>query len=342
MIPLKAPFPYFGGKTTAAPLIWQALGHCPNYVEPFFGSGAVLLNRPHAPKIETVNDADGFLCNVWRALQADPHAVAQWCDWPVNECDQHAIHTWLVEQRETFVARLMGDPDYYDAKVAGRWLYGICCWIGSGWCSGKGSWQSVNGQLVHLGDAGQGVHRQRIQLGNAGQGVHRHRVHLGGPGSPGQGIHGKSAQDRLLEWFTALQARLRFVRVCCGDWSRVMGPSVTWKHGLTGIVLDPPYSAEEGRAPHLYRLEDLAIAHYVRDWCEANGDNALLRIVLCGYGTVHDTLLEHGWRRAMWTANGGLGNQRHDGNYTNKDRETLWFSPACLRTEAERQLSLFV
>ena len=206
--PLQAPFPYFGGKSRAAPLIWQALGNPVNFVEPFAGSLAVLLQRPHVPHIETVNDACAYLANVFRALRADHAGVAQWCDQPPNEADQHAIHSWLVNQRHTFTARLMGDPDYYDAQIAGRWLYGVCCWIGRGWCSGNGPWQSVEGQLVHLGDAGRGVHRQLVHLGSTGQGVHRQRVHLG---DAGQGTEG------LLAWFAALQARLRYVRVCCGD-----------------------------------------------------------------------------------------------------------------------------
>lgn len=40
---LRAPFPWFGGKSRAAPLIWEALGDVRNYVEPFAGSLAVLL-----------------------------------------------------------------------------------------------------------------------------------------------------------------------------------------------------------------------------------------------------------------------------------------------------------
>lgn len=64
---LTAPFPYFGGKSRAAPLIWERLGNTPNYVEPFAGSLAVLLARPHAPGTETVNDLDGLLSNAWRA-----------------------------------------------------------------------------------------------------------------------------------------------------------------------------------------------------------------------------------------------------------------------------------
>lgn len=61
--PLQAPFPYFGGKSVIAPRIWEAFGDVPNYVEPFFGSGAVLLARPDShqwwDRTETVNNLDG-------------------------------------------------------------------------------------------------------------------------------------------------------------------------------------------------------------------------------------------------------------------------------------------
>ena len=87
-VPLVAPFPWFGGKTRAAPLIWDALGPVEHYIEPFAGSLATLLLRPTPPGLETVNDADGFLCNAWRALAAAPEATAEWADWPVNECDK--------------------------------------------------------------------------------------------------------------------------------------------------------------------------------------------------------------------------------------------------------------
>src|SRR5215831_18679970 len=88
--PAHAPFPWFGGKSRAAPLIWDALGDVPNYSEPFAGSLAVLLLRPHAPHLETVNDKDAFVANVFRALQAAPDAVAAACDRQVNEAELHA------------------------------------------------------------------------------------------------------------------------------------------------------------------------------------------------------------------------------------------------------------
>ena len=50
---LKTPFPWFGGKSRAASLIWDRFGSPANYVEPFAGSLAVLLSRPDAPTIET-------------------------------------------------------------------------------------------------------------------------------------------------------------------------------------------------------------------------------------------------------------------------------------------------
>jgi DNA adenine methylase len=49
---LQAPFPYFGGKSRVAEIVWARFGDVDNYVEPFFGSGAVLLARPQTGKIE--------------------------------------------------------------------------------------------------------------------------------------------------------------------------------------------------------------------------------------------------------------------------------------------------
>ena len=138
---LKAPFPWFGGKSRIASEVWERFGNVPNYVEPFFGSGAVLLNRPHAPKIETVNDLDGYLANFWRALQRDPDGVAEHADNPVNENDLHARHIWLVNQKQSLVKSLEGNPDYYDPRIAGYWVWGISCWIGGEFCSGVGPWR---------------------------------------------------------------------------------------------------------------------------------------------------------------------------------------------------------
>ena len=78
MHPLKAPFPFFGGKSRVADNVWSRFGNVPNYVEPFAGSLAVLLGRPHIPGCETVNDKDCYISNFWRSLRQDSQGVARW------------------------------------------------------------------------------------------------------------------------------------------------------------------------------------------------------------------------------------------------------------------------
>ena len=121
---LRAPFPWFGGKSRVAHIVWQYFGNVPNYVEPFAGSLAVLLGRPHTPRTETVNDLTCMVANFWRALQHAPDEVARHCDYPVNEADLHARHRWAIGRAE-FRERMKWEPDYYDAKIAGWWVWGI-------------------------------------------------------------------------------------------------------------------------------------------------------------------------------------------------------------------------
>ena len=309
--PLRAPFPWFGGKRKVAAAVWARFGDVRNYVEPFFGSGAVLLGRPQPlAGNETINDLDGYVANFWRATKDAPDEVARWAANPVNENDLHARHAWLLQQRDLLRPRLEGDPHWYDAKVAGWWVWGICCWIGSGFCSGNGPWWVNEArQLVHLGNNGQGVNRKRVHLGNNGR-------------------------DRLLPWFRALSGRLARVRVCSGDWSRVCGPSVTFKHGLTGVFLDPPYADTAGRAGALYREDSLAVAHAVRAWAIENGHRPDMRIALCGYEGEHE--MPESWSVYAWSAGDGFGGQAK-ARTGNGKRERIWFSPACLSPAKTQQ-----
>jgi len=340
---LRAPFPWFGGKSRAASLIWEGLGDVRNYIEPFAGSLAVMLARPHEPRIETVNDLCAYLANFWRAVARDPEAVAAAADWPVNEADLHARHRWLVDQ-VAFRERMRADPDFFDAKIAGWWAWGLSCWIGGGWCAVD----MANGderRRPSLGGGGQGtgVHRlwkQKPMVGGEGdKGVHRRTV--GGPGGAsarrpnmggsggGQGVQSPTItreETGLVEWFQELAARLRRVRVCCGDWKRVLTPAVLKSHGgPTGIVLDPPYDQEE-RAGNLYAQESLGVSAEVRAWALEHGEDPDLRIVLCGYEGEHE--MPSSWRVAEWHTSGGYASAER--GVENRFRERLWFSPACL------------
>lgn len=352
---LQAPFPYFGGKSRIASLVWSRFGDVPNYVEPFFGSGAMLLKRPLPFEgIETVNDIDGLVSNFWRAVQWDPQATAHYADWPVNENDLHARHVWLVGQNESLQAKLEGDPTYYDVKIAGWWVWGICCWIGGGFCSGNGPWQSIvtedgTCQLVRLGNAGQGVNRRRVHLSTSSQGVKRSRVHLSDLGqgvnrnlvhlsNAGNGVNRKlvhlgNAGKGIHEWFFSLQERLRRVRVCCGDWSRVCGPSLITQCEPAAIFLDPPYSDAANRAKNIYRVDSGSVAHDVREWAIKNGDDPRMRIALCGYEGEHE--MPSSWEKVEWKTRGCYGNMSNGQGRINSHRERIWFSPHCLKPKSE-------
>ena len=176
----KAPFPWFGGKSKAAPLVWDLLGDVEHYVEPFAGSLAVLLNRPHVPNrayySETVNDMDGLLVNAWRAIQWHPEETAAHASWPVAEADKHARQIALVRWREQgLVDKLAGSPKWCDTEMAGWWLWAVCVQIGA--FTSDGAWTAdENGMIVKIdrkaeGRGEPGVVRGLPAIGDGGRGV---------------------------------------------------------------------------------------------------------------------------------------------------------------------------
>ena len=362
---LQSPYPYFGGKSAVAVDVWQRLGKPDTYVEPFCGTAAVLLANPYWPDVtETVNDAWAFIPNFYRAIEADPDEVAWYADERVDEVQMHAIHAVLAGERSQLAARLEGDPDYYDAKTAGQWVWLMSMWIGKGCCSGRGAWSVDLDEegykvLVKKAKDGSGVSRQRQHI-TSKQGVFtsgampevasergvrkdiaRQMMHLT---SEGKGVNRKRLQMHehgvvqpvdLYDWFQALSYRFRNVRVLCGDWSRAVTPSITTYHGIAAVFLDPPYSDDQ-REGDLYAQDSFEVAHDVRKWCLENGDNPQLRIALAGYASEHDELEDLGWERFEWKAQGGYGNQgKKPGSRgkANAAREVIWFSPHCLKPD---------
>jgi len=325
---LDAPFPYFGGKVAVADLVWNALGaaEVAHYIEPFFGSGAVLLARPGydpARHTETINDKDGFVCNVWRALQGDPDAVARWCDWPVNHADLMARRRALLGNEARLLENLVADDTWYDAKLAGYWIWAASCWIGSG--------LTRLGARPNVSDGGKGVHKlgKRPHLSHRGKGIHKlgQRPHTSGGGSEGpEPLEVRDPYNtNLYAWFRALAERLRYVRVVCGDWTRVCGGNWQDTLGLCGIFLDPPYGATD-RDQDLYHHESQDVARQAAEWALARGGLPTHRIVLAGYYEEHARLLDYGWRVHRWTAHGGYsavagkqeGRTRGQGNQSSR------------------------
>jgi len=338
------------------------------------------------PRIETVNDLECNIANFWRAVKSDPAAVARYADHPVNEADLHARHRFLVgidppkpvvpesfasdpATKAAYLAgwrgqrsgratnkhtiarwreRVRSDPDYFDARIAGWWVWGACCWIGSGWCD-DGNEEKPQPRRPAIGQDGHGLtatgpHSRKpapcarvcgngvVSKGDVREG----RPQLADKFTAGRGVHAHAGtcdqiQCWLLAWMQRLSDRFRRVRVCCGDWKRVCdSPSVTTRLGITGVFLDPPYSKESGRDMNIYNHGSGTVAHDVRKWCLKHGQNHMMRIALCGYTGEHEALEAAGWECVPWKTQGGYGNlkgQRND----NAKRERIWFSPHCLR-----------
>ena len=336
----KAPFPWFGGKSKAAPLVWALIGDVHHYCEPFAGSLAVLLGRPHpcnrAYCGETVNDLDGLLVNAFRSIQFSPDATAEAASWPVTEIDKSARQLRLLRWREQHEAEILaGDPDWHDPVMGGWWLWAVAVQIGA--FAGDGAWiaDPATGRIIKQprgprGPRAPGVARELPHISDNGQGVNHADLRAPGVGDEAELYH-PMTMPKLRAWFALLSARLRHVRILNGDWRRLcthgaMHTLSVRNGGHVGVFLDPPYAGSE-RASGLYARDGDDIAAAVRAWCIKEGDHPQRRIVLAGFDGEHDELERHGWRMHEWFKRdsmlaGGMGDQQQ--------RERLWSSPHCL------------
>ena len=257
---VNAPFPWFGGKRSVVDCVWSRLGRPKHYIEPFCGSAAMLLAASEPASLEVVNDVNGFVANFWRATQHQPDDVAMWATYPVSHVDLGARHRWLMEHRGDLAGLQEADwPG--DAKIAGWWLWGQCCWIGSGWCD----WV---GQIPHVSDAGMGVQAvgQIPHVGNAGRGP---------------------SAEVAYKWLTSLSRRLERVRLIHGEWDRCLNSHYGGTD--TAVFLDPPYRAYES----VYTA--IGVADKVESWAR---DHADLRVALCGH--IGDYSLPDEWSIKQW------------------------------------------
>jgi len=308
---LLAPFPYFGGKRSVAADVWKRLGSTSQYIEPFCGSAAVLLASPRPAALEVVCDGSGFIANFWRAVKYQPAAVAEWADYPVSHIDLGARHIWLMSQRPSIGERLQ-DPDWPgDAKVAGWWLWGQCCWIGSGWCD----WDRAGSARRQRGEGDTGG-REGIDASSAGMGIQAvGKVPHASDAGRGKEALLTSSGRAAWNWLHKLADRLERVRVVHGDWSRCLNNHFGGND--TAVFLDPPYLAYE----KLYGVAE-PVAKAVEEWAR---DNANLRVALCGHKGDYDL---PGWDQVEWSR----GRLTYGGGKTT-DLECVWYSPACLPRE---------
>ena len=289
-------FPYVGGKYLVAPEINRRFGEIDTRIDAFTGSSSWILASPPV-KYEIVNDLDGYVVNYLRAVKYAPDEIARHLDFPRAELELIAYHHYVRDRLPELVARLGGDPDYYDPVLAARWAY-VMAYSVMHEPRRAGGWLVRDGRLIYERGAG----RVRGSM----TAVHLLLTRL-------------IKERRVSEYVAALSERMRNFQVYWNDFEVVAEKAKHHNLGVVGILLDPPYPR------HLrdfdYDTDSEDSWYRAARWAVANGDNPKLRIAICGYNDAEsDALFPSGWARFVWRR-GGMGK--------NKDRECIWFSPHC-------------
>ena len=314
---LYPPFPWFGGKRRLAAKIWEIIGETNRYVEPFMGSCAVLLARPTPiTGVELVNDNNHYIVNFYRALQADPEHLAWLANQPCIEADLHARHLYLVKKSKWLHDNIYNDPEWYNTRLAAWWVWGVSHWIGRGWCEKGEKWEkkpelSINRGIESVANKKPGIGHDRGVVSVANK----------KPATSGKKELVGTFLDRynnLDNFLRVLSDRLIGVKVMCGDWKRVCTfCSTEYVDENCTIFLDPPYNGYE----ELYGGSGkILISEEVRNFCIEKA-NTKMKLILTGYETDHDELLNHGFKKEAGFAVCSMSRK----DTTKKKIEYIWY-----------------
>ena len=286
---MPPPFPYYGGKRRVTDEVWKRLGNVRRYIEPFAGGASMLLGRPshHTHECEIINDKDGLLVNVWRAIQHEAEGLLELIHRPGAQVDLYAVSKELQERKEPLLQHLQNDIEYYDLELASKWLWGVCYWKGSEWPS----------------DSKKQPHDRP------------------------DGILAPSYEGTRLEWLEGLANRLHGVTIYCREWfecvnSKRSREGVGGRRPI-GFFFDPPY-ADTHRTDKLYHEDSKTIVDDVREWCLKYQDHEDYRIVLCTFDSID---MPDSWICEKWSSRGTTTNKNREclwfspGCLTEKDRQ---------------------
>lgn len=98
-------YAYHGGKARLVDTITALMPPHRNYIEPFFGSGAVFFGKPPAPRHEIVNDVDGNIVNFFRVLRDDMEGLERACALSPHSRDEFAAADLTGEMSDLERAR---------------------------------------------------------------------------------------------------------------------------------------------------------------------------------------------------------------------------------------------
>ena len=141
---MNAIFKYPGSKWGIARWI---INHFPvhhSYLEPFFGSGAVLFTKERS-RIETVNDLDGNVVNLFEWIRRDPERLAQEIYWipyarEVYDRATDAIYTENDSFRRAvnFLTKMMMGHGFRVNEIKVGWKNDVqgreAAYAAKGWC----------------------------------------------------------------------------------------------------------------------------------------------------------------------------------------------------------------
>lgn len=104
----RAVLRYPGAKWRIADFILRHMPKHHSYLEPFFGSGAVLFRKVPAP-IETINDINGDVVNLYQVVQRKAKTLAEFV-------------AGIPYARQVYEASLQSNPEASDVERAARFL----------------------------------------------------------------------------------------------------------------------------------------------------------------------------------------------------------------------------
>lgn len=102
MIKIKSPVTWIGNKTSILHILYALFPiGCDRYVEPFGGSGAVLLGKPVPDKFEVFNDYNHNLVNLFRCMRDRPMEFIRELGFlSLNSRDDFAVLKKFFEKEE--------------------------------------------------------------------------------------------------------------------------------------------------------------------------------------------------------------------------------------------------
>lgn len=129
---MNAVIKYPGSKWRAAKWIISYFPTHRSYLEPFFGSGGVFFNKPRS-NIETINDLDGEVVNLFEWIRKDPELLAhavRWTPYARAEYDRafesQYIETDSLRRAVNFYIRMMMGHGFRTTGEKVGWKNDVC------------------------------------------------------------------------------------------------------------------------------------------------------------------------------------------------------------------------